>query len=202
MGPFRAGEHIFRAGDPFDSIAAVRGGMVKTYLNDSQGNEQVLGFSLPGEVIGLNAIHGARYPCNAVALDTVYLCRFSFPRMSLLATRMPGLQAKLFSLLSAEIGKVALMAANHRTEARMAAFLLDLSERYARRGFSPMRFSLSMSRVEIANYLRMAPETASRVLRRLSDDGVIAVNQREMQVLQPERLAALAAATEAPNAAG
>jgi CRP/FNR family transcriptional regulator len=161
----------------------------------------VLGFSLPGEVIGLNAIHGARYPCNAVALDTVYLCRFSFPRMSLLATRMPGLQAKLFSLLSAEIGKVALMEANHRTEARMAAFVLDLYELYARRGFSPLRFSLSMSRVEIANYLRMAPETASRVLRRLSDDGVIAVNQREMQVLQPDRLAALAVATEAPNAA-
>jgi len=202
VGPFRAGEHIFRAGDPFDSIAAVRGGMVKTYLNDSQGNERVLGFSLPGEVIGLNAIHGARYPCNAVALDTVYLCRFSFPRMSLLATRMPGLQAKLFSLLSAEIGKVALMAANHRTEERMAAFLLDLSERYARRGFSPLRFNLSMSRVEIANYLRMAPETASRVLRRLSDDGVIAVNQREMQVLQPDRLAALAAASDVPGAAG
>jgi len=202
VGPFRAGEHIFRAGDAFDSIAAVRGGMVKTYLNDSQGNEQVLGFSLPGEVIGLNAIHGARYPCNAVALDTVYLCRFSFPRMSLLATRMPGLQAKLFSLLSAEIGKVALMAANHRTEERMAAFLLDLSERYARRGFSPLRFNLSMSRVEIANYLRMAPETASRVLRRLSDDGVIAVNQREMQVLQPDRLAGLAAASDGTGAAG
>ncbi|MEG0185832.1 MAG: helix-turn-helix domain-containing protein [Stenotrophomonas sp.] len=202
VGPFRAGEHIFRAGDAFDSIAAVRGGMVKTYLNDSQGNEQVLGFSLPGEVIGLNAIHGARYPCNAVALDTVYLCRFSFPRISMLASRMPGLQAKLFSLLSAEIGKVALMAANHRTEERMAAFLLDLSERYARRGFSPLRFNLSMSRVEIANYLRMAPETASRVLRRLSDDGVIAVNQREMQVLQPDRLAALAAASDVPGAAG
>jgi len=115
---------------------------------------------------------------------------------------MPGLQAKLFSLLSAEIGKVALMAANHRTEERMAAFLLDLSERYARRGFSPLRFNLSMSRVEIANYLRMAPETASRVLRRLSDDGVIAVNQREMQVLQPDRLAGLAAASDGTGAAG
>lgn len=196
VGPFHAGEHIFRAGDGFDAIAAVRGGMVKTFVEDSQGNEQVLGFSLPGEVIGLNAIHGARYPCNAVALDTVYLCRISFPRMSLLATRMPGLQAKLFSLLSAEIGKVALLAANHRTDERMAAFLLDLSQRYARRGFSPLRFNLSMTRVEIANYLRMAPETASRVLRRLSDEGVIAVNQREMLLLQPERLAALAASSD------
>ncbi len=78
----------------------------------------------------------------------------------------------------------------------MAAFLLDLSGRYARRGFSATRFNLSMARTEIANYLRMAPETVSRVLRRLSDEGVIAVNQREMLLLQPERLAALAVARE------
>lgn len=78
----------------------------------------------------------------------------------------------------------------------MAAFLLDLSERYARRGFSATRFNLSMARTEIANYLRMAPETVSRVLRRLSDEGVIAVNQREMLLLQPERLAELAVTRE------
>lgn len=78
----------------------------------------------------------------------------------------------------------------------MAAFLLDLSQRYARRGFSATRFNLSMARTEIANYLRMAPETVSRVLRRLSDEGVIAVNQREMLLLDPDRLAALAAVRE------
>lgn len=200
VGPFHAGDTLFRVGDAFDAIAAVRAGMVKTFVEDSQGNEQVLGFSLPGEVIGLNAIHGARYPCNAVALDTVYLCRFSFPKMSVLATRMPGLQARLFSLLSAEIGKAALLGANHRADTRIAAFLLDLSERYARRGFSATRLNLGMTRVEIANYLRMAPETASRVLRRLIDEGVIAVSQREIQLLQPQRLAALASSAEAGDA--
>ncbi|MGH8088238.1 MAG: helix-turn-helix domain-containing protein [Stenotrophomonas sp.] len=200
VGPFRAGEYLFRTGDPFDAIAAVRAGMVKTFILDSQGNEQILGFSLPGEVIGLNAIHGGRYPCNAVALDTVHLCRFSFPKMSVLATRMPGLQAHLISLLSDEIGKLTTLAANHRTEARIAAFLLDLSERYARRGFSATRFKLTMSRVDIANYLRMAPETVSRVLRRLSDEQGIAVNQRDITLLQPERLAALASAGEASAA--
>ncbi|MGE8288770.1 MAG: helix-turn-helix domain-containing protein [Stenotrophomonas sp.] len=199
VGPYQAGDYIFRAGEPFDSIAAVRAGMVKTFVDDSLGNEQVLGFSLPGEVIGLNAIHGSRYPCNAVALDTVHLCRISFPKISSLAARMPGLQAKLFSLLSAEIGKAALLAANYRTEERMAAFLLDTSARYARRGFSATRFNLTMSRTEIANYLRMAPETASRVLRRLSDDGVIAVKQREIILLQPERLAQMAASDDSPT---
>jgi len=192
VGPFHPGETVFRAGERFDAIAAVRAGMVKTYVEDSQGNEQVLGFSLPGEVIGLNAIHDARYPCSAVALDTVYLCRFSFPKMSLLATRMPGLQARLFSLLSAEIGKAAQLSANLRADERMAAFLQDLSARYARRGFSATTFNLSMARNEIANYLRMTPETVSRVLRRLADEGVIAVNQREITLLQPQRLAALA----------
>jgi CRP/FNR family transcriptional regulator len=199
VGPYQAGDYIVRAGEPFDSIAAVRAGMVKTFVDDSLGNEQVLGFSLPGEVIGLNAIHGSRYPCNAVALDTVHLCRISFPKISSLAARMPGLQAKLFSLLSAEIGKAALLAANYRTEERMAAFLLDTSARYARRGFSATRFNLTMSRTEIANYLRMAPETASRVLRRLSDDGVIAVKQREIILLQPERLAQMAASDDSPT---
>ncbi len=198
IGPFHEGDYIFRAGEPFDAIAAVRAGMVKTFVDDSLGNEQVLGFALPGEVIGLNAIHGSRYPCNAVALDTVHLCRISFPKISLLATRMPGLQAKLFSLLSAEIGKAASLAANYRTEERMAAFLLDISNRYARRGFSATRFNLTMTRTEIANYLRMAPETASRVLRRLSDDGVIAVKQREIILLDPERLAQMAAVDDSP----
>ncbi len=197
VGPYHAGDYIFRAGEPFDAIAAVRAGMVKTFVDDSLGNEQVLGFSLPGEVIGLNAIHGSRYPCNAVALDTVHLCRISFPRISMLASRMPGLQAKLFSLLSAEIGKAASKAANYRTEERMAAFLLDISNRYARRGFSAHRFNLTMTRTEIANYLRMAPETASRVLRRLSDEEVIAVKQREIILLQPERLALMAATDDA-----
>ena len=110
IGPFHEGEHIFREGDEFNAIAAVRAGTVKTYQIDRNGHEQVLGFHLPGEIIGLSAISQSRYPCNAVALDTVMLCRFSFPKMALLATRMPGLQAQLFRLLSQDIGKAALQA--------------------------------------------------------------------------------------------
>ena len=135
-GPYAEGEHIFREGDPFDAIAAVRAGTVKTYVTDSEGREQVLGFFLPGEVIGLNAISQARYPCNAVALDSVMLCRFSFPDIAALATRMPGLQQQLFRLLSQDIGKAALLAGNFTADERMAAFLVSLSRRYAARGFS------------------------------------------------------------------
>jgi CRP/FNR family transcriptional regulator, anaerobic regulatory protein len=192
VGPFREGDHIFREGDPFNAIAAVRAGTVKTYVNDASGREQVLGFFLPGEVIGLNAIASARYPCNAVALDTVMLCRFSFPMMATLAGRMPGLQRHLFNLLSQDIGKALLLSGNFTADERLAAFLITLSRRFAERGFSPHRMRLTMARTDIANYLRLAPETVSRVLRRLQDEGVLRVDRRDMEILKPAVLDELA----------
>ena len=192
VGPFREGEHIFREGDPFNVIAAVRGGTVKTYVNDSEGREQVLGFFLPGEVIGLSAISHAKYPCNAVALDSVVLCKFSFPNIAALATRMPGLQQQLFRLLSEDINKAALLAGNFTADERMAAFLVSLSRRYAARGFSPNRFVVSMTRTDIANYLRLASETVSRVLRRFQDEGLLHVDRRDIELLQRPKLEALA----------
>ena len=192
VGPYREGEHIFREGVPFGAIAAVRAGTVKTYVTDRDGRETVLGFFLPGELIGLNAISQDRYPCNAVALDSVALCRFSFPMMATLATRVPGIQQQLFRLLSEDIGKASLLSGDYSAEERLAAFLVTLSRRYAARGFSPTRFSLTMSRTDIANYLRLAPETVSRVLRRLQDAGVIAVDRRELALTDPLRLETLA----------
>jgi len=194
VGPFAEGEHLFREGDAFTAIAAVRAGTVKTYVVDRAGNEQVLGFHLPGELIGLNAISNARYPCNAVALDTVMLCRFSFPQLALLATRMPGLQEQLFRLLSQDIGKAALLAGDYSADERMAAFLVWLSRRYAARGFAATRFHLTMGRADMANYLRLAPETVSRVLRRFQDDGIVQVDRRELEVRDMPRLHALARA--------
>ncbi len=192
VGPFSAGDHLFREGDEFNAIAAVRAGAVKTFVLDLSGREQVLGFHLPGEVIGLNAIHSARYPCNAIALDTTTLCRFSFPRMALLATRMPGLQQHLFRLLSEDIGKATLLAADCSAEQRMAAFLVSLSRRYASRGFSSTRFLLTMTRADIANYLRLAPETVGRILKRMSRDGLVVAKQREIHLLELDRIEALA----------
>jgi CRP/FNR family transcriptional regulator len=192
VGPFREGEHIFREGDPFTAIAAVRAGTVKTYVLDPGGHEQVLGFFLPGEVIGLNAIHQARYPCNAVALDTVMLCRFSFPQVALLATRMPGLQAQRLRLLSQDIGKAALLAGDYSADQRMAAFLVSLSRRFAARGFSASRFHLAMSRTEMANYLRLAPETVSRVLRRFQADDLVKVDRRELEIVDIAHMLELA----------
>jgi CRP/FNR family transcriptional regulator len=193
VGPIRAGAHVFREGDPFTSIAAVRGGTVKSYILDREGHEQVLGFHFPGEVIGLNAIDPERHPCSAVALDTAFLCRFSFPKIALLATRLPGLQAQLFRLLSRDIGITALLADDHPADERLAAFLVRTGARLAERGFAADRFSLVMSRTDIANYLRLAPETVSRVLRRFQDEKVLRIDRRDVEVLDARRLRALAA---------
>lgn len=192
VGPLHAGEHVFRVGDPFEAIAAVRAGTVKTYVIDRDGREHVLGFHLPGEVIGLDAIDGDTYPCNAVALDTVMLCRFSFPKISVLAARLPGLQQHLFRLLSRSIGRAALLAGDFSADERMAAFLVGMSERLAARGFSPNRFALTMPRTDIANYLRLAPETVSRVLKRFQEDGLLQVDRRELELVDRPRLEALA----------
>jgi len=188
IGPFHAGEHIFREGDPFNAIAAVRSGSVKTYVVDSVGREQVQGFFLPGELIGLNAISHEAYPCDAVALETVLLCRFSFPMLAALATQISGVQAALFRLLSEDINKAALLAGNFSAAERMAAFLLTLAKRHQARGYSAHRFQLTMARTDIGNYLRLTPETVSRVLRRFQDQGLVRIERRDVTLLDRDRL--------------
>jgi cAMP-binding proteins - catabolite gene activator and regulatory subunit of cAMP-dependent protein kinases len=188
VGPYRGGDYIFRTGDPFRAIFAVRSGTVKTSTVDKEGREQVLGFYLPGEVIGLNAIYPDHFPCDAIALETSYFCRFSFPAMSALATRMPAVQQHLFRLLSKELGTASLLAGDHSADERMAAFLTDLGERYAARGFSGTHFQLSMSRGDMANYLRLAAETVSRVLSRFRAQKLIQIDGRELQLLDPAGL--------------
>lgn len=183
VGPYRTGEPIFRRGERFGAIFAVRGGVAKTCIVDDEGREQILGFHLPGEMIGLNAIHPDKYPCDAVALDTVYVCRFSFAALTTLAAKIPDVQQTLFRLLSADIGKATTLAGDHTADERMAAFLLDLADRYASRGFSPTRFRLVMPRGDIANHLRLASETVSRVLRRFCDRKLIRVDGRELELL-------------------
>ncbi len=193
VGPLEPGMLLFREGDPLESIAAVREGTVKTSIVGRDGREQVLGFHFPGEVIGLNAIENDRFPCDAIALDRVSLCRFSFSRMAVLATRLPGLQKQLFRLMSRDIGMASLLAGDHSADERLAAFLILLSRRLAAVGLSGTQLQLSMSRTDIANYLRLAPETVSRVLRRLQDEGLIRVERRELEMIDPRQVEDLAA---------
>ena len=190
--PMHAGETVFRSGEAFSAIYAVRAGMIKTRRIDEQGREQVLGFFLPGELIGLNGLYSERYPCDAITLDTVTLCRFAFPALRTLAIRLPGVQETLFRLMSKDIVNAALLGGDYSADERLAAFLVNLSDRFGERGYSPVRLHLMMPRSDIANYLRLAPETVSRVLRRFQDEGLIAVDRREVDLPQLERLRHLA----------
>jgi len=197
IGPLASGTTIFREGQPFEAIAAVREGTVKTWRVDRDGREQVLGFHLAGEVIGLSAIDGERYPCHAGALDTVQLCRFSFPKIAMLAARLPGLQKELFRLLSRDIGHAERLAADQPADTRLAGFLLDLSTRMARPGTALDQMRLAMTRGDIASYLRLAPETVSRLLRRLQDELLVRVRGRKLEILDRPRLVRLASAADA-----
>lgn len=192
VGNYRAGEAIFRTGDRFGAVYAVRHGTVKTRLVDIEGRELVLGFHLPGELVGLNAIHPEAYPCDAIALDAVEVCRFSFPALATLAARVPGIQQELFRRLSKDIGNAALLAGDYSADERLAAFLLTLAKRYAERGFPADALHLAMSRGDIANYLRLAAETVSRVLRRFQDQGLILVDGRDVAILGRDALYELA----------
>lgn len=188
LGPYRPDEVIFRQGDPFEAVFAVRAGTVKTRQIDAEGREHVLGFHLPGEVIGLTAIHPGRFPCDAVALENTFPCRFSFPAMSTLAAHQPAVQQHLFRLISKELGAASLLAGDHPADVRMAAFLVNLGERYAARGASGTEFRLSMSRGDIANYLRLAAETVSRVLSRFSSQKLIVLKGRDLHLINLMRL--------------
>ena len=189
--PMQEGEHLFRVGDPFKAIYAVRSGSYKSYTVDSEGREHVLGFHLSGELLGLDAIYPERHMCNAVALDTATVCTLPYSELTALAGKIDGLRVQLFKLMSKDLADTATLAGDFTADERLAAFLIGLSRRYQQRGFSAQEFNLTMSRRDIANYLRLAPETVSRVFARFEKDSLIAVDRRTIRLTDPAKLHAL-----------
>ena len=182
LRPLQRGEHVFRAGEPFRSIVSVRSGSFKSYVINEDGEEQVLGFHLPGELIGLDAIHATTHTANVVALDTSSVCALNFESVSDMARHLPELQSELFKIMSRHIAELEANAADLTADQRIARFLLSLSQRFSRRGYSPNEFNLSMARRDIASHLRLATETVSRVLARFQDAGMIAVNRKNIVI--------------------
>ena len=187
-GPVNEGEHLFRVGDPLRDIYAVRGGYFKSYLVESNGREQVLGFHLPGELIGLDAIWPERHQCNAVALNTASVCELPYAKVADLGRQVPGLQNSMLRLLSKELALSHSLAGDFSAEERIAGFLLSLSSRMKARGHSETHLTLAMSRRDIANYLRLATETVSRVFSRFEEDGLVSVDRREVMLRDVQRL--------------
>lgn len=181
--PLRRGEYLYRAEDPFRAIYAVRAGAIKTTVLSINGEEQITGFHLPGEILGLDAINSGRHPCSAQALETTSVCEIPFDNLEYLATKIPRLQQSLLRIMSKEIFKdheLLYAVAKRSADERLAIVLLSFSNRFGRRGLSRTRFRLPMSRAELSNYLGLAPETMSRLFRRFQEQGLITASGKEI----------------------
>ena len=193
--PLTRGHHVFHLGDEFRALYAIRCGSVKTYTITEDGSEQITGFHLPGEIIGLDAINSNRHPCGAKALETTSVCDIPFNRLEELAQLIPGLARQLLRIMSREIQadeELLTLLGKKSAEERLASLLLSLSKRFQQRGFSSREFHLSMSRNDIGNYLGLAVETVSRLFTRFQQQELIEVQNKYIRLQNMEQLQEIA----------
>jgi CRP/FNR family transcriptional regulator len=179
-------QHLYRSGDPFEAIYAIRAGSFKTDVILEDGRDQVTGFQMTGEVLGLDGISGEQHSCNAIALEDSEVCVIPFSRLEELSRQVESLQHQFHKIMSREIVRdhgVMMLLGSMRAEERLAAFLLNMSQRFTARGFSPSEFHLRMTRDEIGSYLGLKLETVSRAFSRFQDEGLVAVQQKHIRIL-------------------
>lgn len=197
--PLHRGDFLFRTGDRFRSLYVVKTGSLKTFAPSPEGGEQVLGFHLPGEIIGLDAIDKSTHACSAKVLETSAICEVPFSRLEDLTATIPSLQHQMYRLLSKEIAhdtEMLLLLGKKNAEERLGAFLLSMSCRLAKRGLSATDFYVSMSRHEIGNYLGLAVETVSRLFTRFQEEGLVKVDRKHIQLLDVPGLESLVDGTD------
>ncbi len=187
----KQGSLLFSNGDPFSSLYAIRTGFFKTSVSAEDGREQVTGFQMAGEIIGLDGIVSEHHSCNAVALEDSDVCVMPFAKVEDLSREFPVLQRHVHKIMSREIvreNSVMMLLGNMRAEERLAAFLLNLVQRLHARGFSQSELVLRMTREEIGSYLGMKLETVSRTFSKFSEEGIIEVKQRYVRIITPDAL--------------
>lgn len=187
----KQGELLFSNGDTFTSLYAIRTGFFKTCVTSVDGREQVTGFQMAGEIIGMDGIVSDHHNCNAVALEDAEVCVMPFASVEDLSRELPGLQRHVHKIMSREIVRengVMMLLGNMRAEERLAAFLLNLVQRLHARGLSQSELVLRMTREEIGSYLGLKLETVSRAFSKFSEDGIIEVKQRYVKIIAPEAL--------------
>ena len=187
----KRGEMLFRNGEKFTSLFAIRTGFFKTCVTTEDGRDQVTGFQMAGEVIGLDGIVNDIHTCNAVALEDAEVCVMPFERIEELSREVNALQHHVHKIMSREIVRengVMLLLGSMRAEERLAAFLLNLMQRLHARGFSQSELVLRMTREEIGSYMGLKLETVSRTFSKFVEDGIIEVKQRHIRVLNGDAL--------------
>jgi len=187
----KRGDALFNVGDKFTSLYAVRSGFFKTCVTTADGRDQVTGFQMTGEIIGLDGIVSDRHSCDAIALEDAEVCIMPFDQVEALSREFTTLQHHVHKIMSREIVRdhgVMLLLGSMRAEERLAAFLLNLVQRLHARGFSQSEFVLRMTREEIGSYLGMKLETVSRTFSKFVDDGIVEVKQRYVHIKDTEAL--------------
>ncbi|GAB5452066.1 MAG: transcriptional regulator Anr [Halioglobus sp.] len=193
--PLQKNQFLYREGDDFQSVFAVRSGTLKAFRTTDDGREQVTGFYFPGEILGMDGISNNVHASSARALETAAVCEIPFSSLEKLSASMPNLQRHFFQLMSREITEdqqlITLLSKNSAEE-RVAALMLSISARNARRKLSATKFRLPMSRVDIGNYLGLTVETVSRVFSRMQKLEMLAVDNKEIEILDIEGVRNLA----------
>jgi len=198
----KKGAALYREGDPLRSLYAVRLGSFKTNVLSIDGREQVTGFQMAGEMLGLDAISNDHHACNAFALEDSEVCPIHFSSLEKLAQQLPSLQHNLNKLLSREIVRdhdMLMLLGNMNSDERLAAFLLNLSQRLNQRGYSARSFVLKMRREEIGSYLGLRLETICRGIAHLRDQGLVEVSGRDVKIQNLEGLKQLIAGCHRPS---
>lgn len=189
--PIQKNQHLYREGDQFQSVYAVRSGTMKAYKTTDDGREQVTGFYFPGEILGMDGISNNTHASSAKSLETAAVCEIPFTSLENLSTLMPSLQRHFFQLMSKEIIEdqqlITLLSKNSADE-RVASLMLSISTRNARRKLSATHFRLPMSRVDIGNYLGLTVETVSRVFSRMQKLELLSVDNKEIEILDVDGL--------------
>ena len=193
--PYQKDEYIYRSGDEFYSVYAVRSGAIKAFTVNDEGIEQVTGFYLPGEVFGMDGIAHTNHVSSAMSLETSSVCEIPFHRLEELSIALPTLQRHFFQLMSKEITNdqhLLTLLSKNSAEERVATLLISISARNAQRNLSGIRFRLPMSRADIGNYLGLTVETVSRVLSRFQKQNLLKVDKKEIEILDIDGLQELA----------
>lgn len=193
--PLQKNEHLYRESDDFNAVYAVRAGTVKAYKITGDGQEQVTGFYFPGEILGMDGISKGKYASSAKALETSAVCEIPFHKLEELSTLIPSMQRHFFQLMSQEITtdqQLITLLSKNSAEERIASLLISISARNARRKLSETSFRLPMSRTDIGNFLGLTVETVSRVISRFNKQGLIAVDSKEITLLDLDGLKEIA----------
>jgi CRP/FNR family transcriptional regulator, anaerobic regulatory protein len=201
--PVHKNDYLFRAGDTNRSVYAVLSGSVKTLVDNPNGEEQIVGFHLPGELLGMDGFSGDAHTCSAVALETSSVCEFPLESLDEVCHAVPSIQYAMRRIMGKEVTKdhaMLLLLGRMSAEEKLASFLISLSNRMAQRHWKPTEFNLTMPRQDIANYLGLAVETVSRLFAHLQDEEIIEVDRRRVNICDMDRLKAIIGDSNAINA--